>query len=182
MTRKHFSEMSIQQFFPLYRAFRIWPNKVSVAPPSTIPPPTFLPHLSLPHLFLPQFLEDYLSGYDVPPGVKISDGTWREFFAEVVNRFAAQQHRYLLNFLKSVAERYRDDGRAGELVLDLMKLGVPKLFVEGVPGGVAGEEPRASVPQEFSTFLWEFINRNAVKHTILQQTPLILVRPFCLSY
>ena len=49
-------------------------------------------------------------------------------------RFGGKQHHhYMLGFLKSVAERYHGDGRAGDLIVDLLKLEVPKLFaVEGV--------------------------------------------------
>ena len=65
----------------------------------------------------------------------------------------AHHHRYLLNFLQSVAECYRDDGRAGELVVDLLKLKVPKLFaVEG------GREEDEAVRSEFSRFLQNYIH------------------------
>ena len=61
--------------------------------------------------------------------MKISDGTCNEFFSEVVTRFpAAHEHYYLLDFLLRIAERYREDVCAGTFVLDLLQLGVPKLF------------------------------------------------------
>ena len=88
------------------------------------------------------------------------------------HRFSgAQHHHYLLDFLQSVAERYRGDRRAGELVVDLLKLEVPKLFaVEG------GEEEDKAVGLEFSAFLRDFISRNALKPTILGKMNVILVR------
>lgn len=46
-------------FFPLYKAYRIWPAK---------------------------FLEKYLAQYKVNRGIKINDATWKEFFMEISNR------------------------------------------------------------------------------------------------
>ena len=70
-----------------------------------------------------------------------------------------------------MAERYRGDGRAGELVVDLLKLEVPKLFA--MEGG--GEEDE-TVGREFSAFLRDYISRNALKLTILGKMNIILVR------
>lgn len=76
-----------------------------------------------------QLLGEYLEKYTVPAGTKINDGTCKEFFSEVVERFpAAQEHYYLLDFLVKISERYREDNCAGSFVLDLVQLGVPKLF------------------------------------------------------
>ena len=83
---------------------------------------------------------------------------------------SAQRHHYLLDFLQSVAKRYHDDGRAGELVVDLLKLGVPKLFA--VEEGEKDEE----VAHKFSAFLRDYINRNRLRHTILGKMNIILVR------
>ena len=70
-----------------------------------------------------------------------------------------------------MAKRYRDDGQAGELVVDLLMLEVPKLFaVEG------GEEEDEAVGQEFSAFLRDYISHNSLKHTILSKMNIILVR------
>lgn len=33
-----------------------------------------------------QFLDDYLRQYEVPSGVRVSDGTWKKLFSEVVKR------------------------------------------------------------------------------------------------
>ena len=59
-TREHFSHLPIQLFFPLYVAFMIWP---------------------------PTFLEEYLQQYEVPNDVKITDGTWTQFFVQVSERY-----------------------------------------------------------------------------------------------
>ena len=70
------------------------------------------------------------------------------------NRFSgAQHHHYLLDFFRSVAERYHSSGRAGNLVVDLLKLKVPKLFA--VEQGEKDEEVR----RKFSTFLQNYIRR-----------------------
>jgi len=81
-----------------------------------------------------------------------------------------------VNFLKSVAQCYDKEGRAGELVIDLLKLEVPKLFaVEG------GGEKDKDVRHEFFQFLKNYIFRCKLKHTILKEMRNILVREFLLS-
>ena len=76
-----------------------------------------------------------------------------------------------MNFLKSVAQRYDKDGRAGDLVVDLLKLKVPKLFaVEG--GGEKDEDVR----EEFSDFLKSYVFRCKLKHTIQKKMESIQVR------
>ena len=70
-----------------------------------------------------------------------------------------------------MAEHYHGDGRPGELVVDLLKLEVPKLFaVEG------GEEEDELVGCKFSAFIREYISRNDLKHTILEKMSIIWVR------
>lgn len=59
MTRRNFDRLPIQLFFPLYKAYRIWPAK---------------------------FLEEYLGQYNVQRGIKIHDPTWEEFFMEISDR------------------------------------------------------------------------------------------------
>lgn len=61
ITKQNFPQLPIQQFFPLYTAFLIWP---------------------------PTFLEDYLRQYKVSGDVKISDATWTEFFRGISERYA----------------------------------------------------------------------------------------------
>jgi len=87
-------------------------------------------------------------------------------------RFSGAQHHYfLLDFLQSVAKCYYKDGRAGELLVDLLKLEVPKLFaVEG------GEQNNETVGREFSAFLRDYINQNRLKYAILEKMSIILVR------
>ncbi len=41
---------------------------------------------------------------------------------------AADKHYYILDFLIKITERYREDGCAKSFVLDLVKLGEPKLL------------------------------------------------------
>ena len=84
---------------------------------------------------------------------------------------SAQHHHYLLDILKRVASRYHDDGRARDLVMDLLKLKVPKLFAVE-QGGEKDEKVRLL----FSSFLSDYIRRNALKHTILMKMSKIMVR------
>ena len=70
-----------------------------------------------------------------------------------------------------MAERYRDDGQAGKLVVDLLMLEVPKLFA--VVGGVKEDK---AVGREFSTFLQDYNSRCNLRHTILSKMKIILVR------
>ncbi len=78
-----------------------------------------------------QFLGEYLKSYKVPSGTKI-DSTCKEFFRKVVERVpGAHNHNYLLDFLMNISDRYRQDGCAEIFVLDLVKLGVPKLLGGG---------------------------------------------------
>ena len=87
------------------------------------------------------------------------------------NRFGgAHQHHYLLDFFQAVAECYHSSDRAGNLVVDLLKLKVPKLFA------VEQEEKDEEVRRKFSTFLQDYICRCDLKPTILKEMPNILVR------
>ena len=79
-----------------------------------------------------QFLREYLKSYKVPLDTKINDGTCKEFFGEVVDRFpTAHEHYYLLDFLMKISERYCEDKCAESFVLDLIRLRVPKLLRGG---------------------------------------------------
>ena len=86
----------------------------------------------------------------------------------------AHHHHYLLDLLQSVAERYHQDGQAGDLVVDLLKLEVPKLFAVE-----EGEEKDEEVCHKFSQFLQNYIFRCNLKHTILKKMRHILVRESC---
>jgi len=86
------------------------------------------------------------------------------------SRFSgAQHHYYLLDFLQSVAKHYFDNGQAGDLIVDLLKLGVPKL------SGVEGREDE-TVGHKFSRFLQGYISRHSLKHIILEKMGDIMVR------
>ena len=93
------------------------------------------------------------------------------FLQTKYTRFSgAHHHHYLLDFLQSVAECYRQDGRAGDLVVDLLKLNVPKLFA--VEGGRAEDE---AVGHKFSLFLRDYLYRCALKGTFVEKMGVILV-------
>ncbi len=85
----------------------------------------------------------------------------------------ALHHRLLLDFLKKVAERYLQDQRAAEFVLDLLQLSVPKLFAVESSGKEKGAA--ASISAEFMAFLKDYITRNSLKLLILCQMKDILV-------
>ena len=77
-----------------------------------------------------------------------------------------------------MAQCYDKEGRAGDLVVDLLKLEVPKLF--SVEGGGGGNEV---VRRKFSQFLKDYIFRCRLKHTILEKMRSILVsEPSSCSY
>ena len=82
----------------------------------------------------------------------------------------AHHHYYLLDFFQSVAKCYHNHRRAGNLVVDLLELKVPKLFA--VLEGEKDEEVRC----QFSAFLRDYILRCDLKHTILGKMIKILVR------
>ena len=86
----------------------------------------------------------------------------------------AHHHHYLLDLLQSVAERYHQDGRAGDLLVDLLKLEVPKLFAVE-----EGEEKDEEVRHKFSEFLRNYIFWCNLKHTTLKKMGHILVRESC---
>ena len=86
----------------------------------------------------------------------------------------AHHHHYLLDLLQSVAERYHQDGRAGDLLVDLLKLEVPKLFAVE-----EGDEKDEEVRHKFSEFLQNYIFWCNLKHTILKKMESILVRESC---
>ena len=56
-------------------------------------------------------------------------------------------------------------------MVDLLKLKVPELFAVE-----RGEERDEEVRHKFSAFLQDYINRNGLRHTILEKMSIILVR------
>ena len=85
----------------------------------------------------------------------------------------AHHHRFLLDFLKAIADHYHKDNRAVEIVLDLLHLNVPKLL--SAEEGERQNEAAATVSQEFMVFLKNYINRHSLKLPILGQIAEILV-------
>ena len=78
---------------------------------------------------LPQFLHEFLKVYTIPPDIKLSDVTWKQFFAEVVTRFkSARLHHYLADFLRVIGQKYREARRPADFLVDLLKLGVENLL------------------------------------------------------
>ena len=70
-----------------------------------------------------------MTTYDVPAGIKITDGTCKQLFSEVVREFpGAHGHHFLSDFLCKISESYKVDKCAGDFILDLLQLGVPDLF------------------------------------------------------
>ena len=83
----------------------------------------------------------------------------------------AHNHHYLLDFLQSVAEHYYQDGRAGDFIMHLLQLNVPKLFAVEVGG-----DKDEAVCRKFSSFLKNYILRCCLQHTLLNNMHRILVR------
>lgn len=149
--------MNIQQFGTLFKAFKI---------------------------YSPNIVEQFLKSYRVQPDIKIDDPTWHSFISEVVLRFGgARNHFFLLDFLQSVATQgYQADKRQKEFVLDLLQLKVPKLFAVEEGCEDLTDYMDKEVAKKFTSFLRIFINRNALKHSILIQMTAILVCMLCLYY
>lgn len=85
-----------------------------------------------------QFLHEFLKVYHIPSDIKLSDPTWKQFFAEVVTRFkSARLHFYLADFLRVIGQKYRETKRPVEFLTDLLKLGVENLL-SGVEAWVCG--------------------------------------------
>ncbi|CAI8008749.1 hypothetical protein GBAR_LOCUS5961, partial [Geodia barretti] len=147
-TKENFSRLPIQRFFPLYTAFMIWPSK---------------------------FLEDYLNQYNVPKGVRISDGTWAEFFRGVSERFSGAHSHYFINdFLQSVAGKY-EESKAKDFILDLLTLRVSGLLAIDPIAEEEEEIARGDKAQkDFKKFLHNFIRKNALKHSLLQEMAVIM--------
>ena len=73
---------------------------------------------------------------------------------------------HLLEFLKSVAESYRSNKRAGDFIPDVLRLNVPLLFAaENEPGAGDG----SLVGDMFSSFLREYIQRNNLHPVIMNK-------------
>lgn len=141
--------MTIQQFGALFKAFKIYPSTI---------------------------VEEFLGLYNVPQDIRINDPTWCSFINDVVVSFGgASAHVYLLDFLKSVADSYLKDKRQQQFVMDLLQLKVPKLFAVEEGANETIEKEDETVARKFSAFLRNFINRHALKNSILNQMTTLLV-------
>ena len=90
----------------------------------------------------------------------------------------AQHHKFLLEFIKSMAKCYKDQDRAKDFILDLLHLDVPGLFVtdsEGSTSTLQSDILASSVPDEFSNFLTDYIQRSNLQETILGEVETIWV-------
>ena len=148
-TKANFPHLTIQQFGSLYKAFKIYPAEM---------------------------VEEFLGFYVIQPGMKINDPTWQTFIGEIVARFGGgRNHYYLLDFLKSVSNSYLTEARQASFVVDLLQLKVPKLFAMEEGSDEIAEKEDLEVARRFSLFLRAYINRHALKQSILAQMSTLLV-------
>ena len=90
----------------------------------------------------------------------------------------AQHHDFLLKFMRSVAQCYRQQHRATAFVLDLLELEVPSLFVaetEGSTSTLYSGSSTAFVQEEFTSFLADYIQRNRLQDDLLKEVESIWV-------
>ena len=121
-------------------------------------------------------VEEFLGFYVIQPGMKINDPTWQTFISEIVSRFGgARNHYFLLDFLKNVSNSYLTEARQAVFVIDLFQLKVPKLFAMEEGSDEIAEKEDLEVARKFSFFLRGFINRHALKQSILVQMSTLLV-------
>lgn len=108
--------------------------------------------------------------------MKINDPTWQNFIGEIVSRFGgARNHNFLLDFLKSASNSYLIEARQAMFVIDLLQLKVPRLFAVEEGADEIAETEDLEVARRFILFLRAFINRHALKQTVLAQMSTILV-------
>ena len=77
-----------------------------------------------------------------------------------------------------MAKCYKDQDRAKDFILDLLHLDVPGLFVtdaEGSTSTLQSDILSSSVPDEFSNFLTDYIQRSNLQETILGEVETIWV-------
>jgi hypothetical protein len=121
-------------------------------------------------------VEELLGFYVIQQGMKINDPTWQTFIGEIVSRFGgARNHYFLLDFLKNVSNSYLSEKRQSEFVVDLLQLKVPKLFAMEEGSDEIAEKEDLEVGRKFSFFLRAYINRHALKQSILAQMSTLLV-------
>ena len=81
---------------------------------------------------------------------------------------------FILEFLLSVGDHYRDDRRAKQFIFDLLSIQLSGLF--NVDRASAGDHAVHSVPITFQTFLREYIQRNHLTSVIINHVTEIWVR------
>jgi hypothetical protein len=121
-------------------------------------------------------VEEFLGFYVIEQGIKINNPTWQTFIGEIVLRFGgARNHYFLLDFLKNVSNSYLSEKRQSEFVVDLLQLKVPKLFAIKEGTDEIAERENLEVGRKFMFFLRSYINRLALKQSILAQMSALLV-------
>ena len=82
-----------------------------------------------------------------------------------------------------MAACYLEQGRAKDFILDLLHLDVPRLFVTESDGNssvsLTSDALAASVPDEFTNFLTDYIQRNSLGDDILEEVETIWVCDGC---
>ena len=77
-----------------------------------------------------------------------------------------------------MATCYLEQGRAKDFLLDLLQLDVPRLFVmeaEGSVSSIHSDILATSVPDQFTHFLSDYIQRNALSEAILKEVETVWV-------
>ena len=87
----------------------------------------------------------------------------------------AHEHRFLLNFIKTVGDRYVKDGRPQDFIIDLLSINVPKLFGLPADTDVREHSVAVEVQNEFTSYVLNYIRINTLKAGLLQKMSRILV-------
>lgn len=93
----------------------------------------------------------------------------------------AQHHTFLLELMKSVGQCYLVQGRACYFTLDLLQLYVPNLFgmeSEVSTSSLQSDILATSVPDQFTHFLSDYVQRNALQDSILSEVETSRVREY----
>ena len=88
----------------------------------------------------------------------------------LTSRYDAAHHKFILTFFKSVATSYQKRNAAADFVLDLLQLGVHRLFSCG-----SDDQTNGSVASEFSEFLRAYILQHKLQTSLLKKMQKILV-------
>ena len=86
----------------------------------------------------------------------------------------ANNHHFLLEFIKQVGAQYVTDQRPRDFILDLLKINVPMLFA--LPEKTDnGYDVAVEVQSNLSTFVQEYIYDNGLKKGLLPRMSKMLV-------